>query len=85
MESSDPASGVDLLRIHLQPQHQPDAQVDDDFTSCGLKGVSWTARGTLNFPNFVRRRVFDGQVFWLGNAAGFLEPLEATAICTGVL
>jgi tryptophan halogenase len=65
----------------------PDAQVDDDFTSfLRSEGVSsWIPRGTLNFPNFVRRRVFDGRVFWLGNAAGFLEPLEATAICTGVL
>jgi tryptophan halogenase len=43
-----------------------------------------TDRGMLNFPNFVRRNIFDGRVFWLGNAAAFLEPLEATAICTNV-
>jgi len=60
----------------------PDAQVDDDFTSfLQSEGVSsWTPRGTLNFPNFVRRRVFDGRVFWSGNAASFIEPLEATTI-----
>jgi Tryptophan halogenase len=64
-----------------------DAEVDADFTNFfEEEGVSaWTARGMLNFPNFVRRRVFDGRVFWLGNAAAFLEPLEATAICTSVL
>jgi 2-polyprenyl-6-methoxyphenol hydroxylase-like FAD-dependent oxidoreductase len=64
-----------------------DAEVDEDFTTLlQQEGVSsWIPRGLLNFPNFVRRRVFDGRVFWLGNAAAFLEPLEATAICTGVL
>jgi 2-polyprenyl-6-methoxyphenol hydroxylase-like FAD-dependent oxidoreductase len=64
-----------------------DEQVDHDFTAfLQQEGVfSWIPRGVLNFPNFVRHRVFDGRIFWLGNAAAFLEPLEATAICTGVL
>jgi tryptophan halogenase len=63
-----------------------DAEVGFDFTSfLEEEGVStWTDRGMLNFPNFVRGRIFDGRVFWLGNAAAFLEPLEATAICTSV-
>jgi tryptophan halogenase len=34
----------------------------------------------LPFPNFRRRSFFDGALFRLGNAAAFLEPLEATAI-----
>jgi len=34
----------------------------------------------LRFPSFVQRRFFDGAVFRIGNAASFLEPLEATAI-----
>jgi len=34
----------------------------------------------LSFPNFTRRSIFDGRVFAIGNAASFLEPLEATAI-----
>lgn len=34
----------------------------------------------LPFPNFRRRSLFDGALFRLGNAAAFLEPLEATAI-----
>jgi tryptophan halogenase len=29
--------------------------------------------------------VFDGRVFRVGNAAGFLEPLEATAISTAIV
>ena len=34
------------------------------------------------FPNFIRRACFRGRVFAIGNAASFLEPLEATAITT---
>jgi len=34
----------------------------------------------LCFPSFVQRRLFDGALFRIGNAASFLEPLEATAI-----
>jgi 2-polyprenyl-6-methoxyphenol hydroxylase-like FAD-dependent oxidoreductase len=64
-----------------------DAEADADFTAfLKSEGVpSWTPRGTLNFPNFVRRRWFDGRVFWIGNSASFLEPLEATAIGTGIV
>jgi tryptophan 7-halogenase len=34
----------------------------------------------IRFPNFIRRRLFDGSLFAIGNAASFVEPLEATAI-----
>lgn len=34
----------------------------------------------INFPRFSQRRFFDGALFTIGNAASFLEPLEATAI-----
>jgi tryptophan halogenase len=34
----------------------------------------------LTFPNFTSRTFFDGSLFKIGNAASFLEPLEATAI-----
>ena len=34
----------------------------------------------IRFPNFSRRRVFDGRVFHIGNCASFVEPLEAPAI-----
>lgn len=37
-------------------------------------------RVRVNFPNFMRRNWFDGRVFTIGNAASFVEPLEATAI-----
>lgn len=35
---------------------------------------------TLRFPNFVCREIFDGQICRVGNAASFIEPLEATSI-----
>ena len=34
----------------------------------------------LRFPNSVHRRIYDGVVARVGNAGGFMEPLEATAI-----
>jgi tryptophan halogenase len=34
----------------------------------------------LNFPNFTCQTFFDGSLFKIGNAASFLEPLEATAL-----
>ena len=37
-------------------------------------------RKQLRFPNFSRRRFFDGALFQIGNRASFIEPLEATAI-----
>ena len=37
-------------------------------------------RGTIPFPNFIHRHMYDGFVARIGNAAGFMEPLEATAL-----
>jgi tryptophan 7-halogenase len=64
-----------------------DAEIEADFTSfLQEEGVhSWTHRGMLDFPNFLRRRFFDGRIFWVGNSASFLEPLEATAIATAIV
>jgi tryptophan halogenase len=66
----------------FNPRISSDAEVSADFTVfLQQEGVStWDDRGMLNFPNFLRRRIFDGRVFRGGNAACFLEPLEATAI-----
>ena len=40
---------------------------------------------SLQFPNFRRVATFDGVVFAIGNRAGFIEPLEATALGLTVL
>lgn len=34
----------------------------------------------LTFPNFTSQTFFDGSLFKIGNAASFIEPLEATAL-----
>ena len=42
-------------------------------------------RAVLQFPNFVHRQIYDGAIARIGNAAAFMEPLEATAIVTAQL
>lgn len=71
----------------FNPRISSDTEVEADFTAfLQEEGVpTWEQRGMLNFPNFLRRRMFDGRVFRGGNAACFLEPLEATAIGTAIL
>lgn len=59
-----------------------DVEVAADLTAfLHEEGVAtWEKRGAPSFPNFMRREMFDGRVFWSGNAASFIEPLEATTI-----
>lgn len=37
-------------------------------------------RGVIRFHNFIQRRIYDGFLARIGNAAGFMEPLEASAL-----
>lgn len=56
--------------------------VSDDFTQL-LRSEGVPSPPTfrhIRFPNYVCRTVFDGAVFKMGNAASFIEPLEATSI-----
>ena len=57
-------------------------EVDKDFDELLERdGVTdFEHRAVLRFPNFVHRRLYDGAVARIGNAGGFMEPLEATAI-----
>jgi tryptophan halogenase len=66
----------------FNPRISNDAEVAADFTVfLHQQGVvTWEPRVALSFPNFIRRKMFDGRVFWIGNAASFIEPLEATTI-----
>ncbi len=49
-------------------------------------GVSeFEQRAVIPFPNYVHRQIFDGAVARVGNAAAFMEPLEATAIVSAQL
>ena len=58
------------------------AEVESDFDAfLDTDGVSeFEQRAVIPFPNFVHRRIYDGAVARIGNAATFMEPLEATAI-----
>ena len=63
------------------------ADVELDFDAfLEADGVSeFEQRAVIPFPNFVHRRMFDGAVARIGNAAAFMEPLEATAIVSAQL
>ena len=61
--------------------------VESDFDAfLESDGVSeFEQRAVIRFPNFVHRRIYDGAVARIGNAAAFIEPLEATAIVSAQL
>ena len=63
------------------------AEVESDFDAfLETDGVSeFEQRAVIQFPNFVHRQIFDGAVARIGNAAAFMEPLEATAIVSAQL
>ena len=58
------------------------AEVESDFDEfLETDGVpEFEQRAVIPFPNFVHRHIYDGVVARVGNAAAFMEPLEATAI-----
>ena len=62
-------------------------EVESDFDAfLESDGVSeFEQRAVIAFPNFVHRRIFDGAIARVGNAAAFMEPLEATAIVSAQL
>ena len=63
------------------------AEVESDFDAfLEADGVSeFEQRAVIPFPNFVHRQIYDGTVARIGNAAAFMEPLEATAIVSAQL
>ena len=63
------------------------AEVESDFDAfLEADGVSESEqRAVIPFPNFVHRELYDGAVARIGNAAAFMEPLEATAIVSAQL
>ena len=63
------------------------AEVEADFDEfLEADGVAeFEPRAVLQFPNYVHRQIYDGAVCRIGNAAAFMEPLEATAIVSAQL
>ncbi len=60
-----------------------EADFDAFLESDGV--AEFEQRAVIPFPNFVHRQVYDGAVARIGNAAAFMEPLEATAIVSAQL
>ena len=62
-------------------------QVEEDFSDfLHYEGVAdWQFRGSRTFPNHVHVNGFDGRIFKVGNAASFLEPLEAISLSTAIV
>ena len=58
------------------------AEVEADFDEFleTDRVAEFEQRAVIPFPNFVHRQIYDGVVARVGNAAAFMEPLEATAI-----
>ena len=63
------------------------ADVEADFDELlEADGVTeFEPRAVIKFPNFIHREIYDGAVCRIGNAAAFMEPLEATAIVSAQL
>ena len=63
------------------------AEIESDFDAfLETDGVSeFERRAVIPFPNYVHRHIYDGAVARIGNAAAFMEPLEATAIVAAQL
>ena len=63
------------------------SEVESDFDGfLEADGVSeFEQRAVIPFPNFIHRHLYDGAVARIGNAAFFMEPLEATAIVSAQL
>ena len=60
-----------------------EADFDEFLESDGVS--EFEQRAVIPFPNFVHRQIFDGAIARVGNAAAFMEPLEATAIVSAQL
>ena len=60
-----------------------EADFDAFLDSDGV--AEFEQRSVIRFPNFVHRQIYDGAVARIGNAAAFMEPLEATAIVSAQL
>ncbi len=60
-----------------------EADFDKFFETDGVS--EFEPRAVIPFPNFVHRQIYDGAVARIGNAAAFMEPLEATAIVAAQL
>lgn len=57
-------------------------QVEADFDQFLQEDnvTQYDQRAVIQFPNYISRKIYDGSLARIGNTAGFMEPLEATAL-----
>ena len=72
-----------IYNRNVSTQEAVEADFDELLDSDGIP--EFEHRAVINFPNFVHRSCFDGAIARVGNAAAFMEPLEATAIVSAQL
>ena len=67
-----------IFNRDVSSQAEVEADFDEFLENDGVP--EFEQRAVIPFPNFVHRQIYDGAVARVGNAAAFMEPLEATAI-----
>ncbi len=72
-----------IFNRDLSSEEEVEADFDRFFAIDGI--AQFEKRGVIQFPNFVHRQIYDGAIARIGNAAAFMEPLEATAIVAAQL
>ena len=72
-----------IFNRDVSSREEVESDFDDALEADGVP--EFEQRAVIPFPNFVHRRIFDGVVARIGNAAAFMEPLEATAIVSAQL
>ena len=72
-----------IFNRNVSSQGDVEADFDAFLEADGV--TEFEQRAVIPFPNFVNRQIFDGAVARIGNAAAFMEPLEATAIVSAQL
>ena len=72
-----------IFNRDVTSQEEVESDFDAFLESDGV--TEFEQRAVIPFPNFVHRQIFDGAIARVGNAAAFMEPLEATAIVSAQL
>ncbi len=57
---------------------EAESDFDAFMSEDGVRG--FVHRAVTPFPNYIHRHIYDGLLARIGNAAGFMEPLEASAL-----
>ena len=67
-----------IFNRDVTPIEEAERDFDKFMQEDGVR--AFERRGAIRFPNFIHRCVYDGFLARIGNAGGFMEPLEASAL-----